>query len=350
MITRIIVLVLLLCGGLWADQRTITGSLGDALGAGGNGIVLIEWPHYTDVGGTFNPAGRRQIRVSAGAYTSFSLDSSQDATPSFSYTVTYNFGSSNTPRCSWSIPAGSSSVTIISIQTCPALPSSPGSSVSYSTITGLTTCGIAFGGAGGALTIDATNLCWNDGNNRLGIKTNSPTVTLDVSGNVRFFDQTPTTGSTVTMIRLGAGQGTTLPFQVESNAGVVLGAIAVDGGYNFYAGGVRTGVFYGNSLYTTAGCTQWDNDTDLATVSIDTQLCRNAAGILEINNGTPGTFRDMSLRTLRHNPLTVATLPSTPSAGDQVYISDSVAGDCVTGSGTIKLYCTYNGTSWDASL
>jgi hypothetical protein len=50
----------------------------------------------------------------------------------------------------------------------------------------------------------------------------------------------------------------------------------------------------------------------------------------------------------RFTRVTVATLPSTPSAGWVAVISDSSSGDCVTGGGSIQAKCIYNGTAWEA--
>ncbi len=55
--------------------------------------------------------------------------------------------------------------------------------------------------------------------------------------------------------------------------------------------------------------------------SQDTCFSRNAAGVFEINNGTPGTFRDLKLRNLIAsggtgvNVATVGTLPTTAATG-----------------------------------
>lgn len=43
---------------------------------------------------------------------------------------------------------------------------------------------------------------------------------------------------------------------------------------------------------------RWFNAADFAAGAFDTGLCRNAAGVLEVNNGTCGTLRDLNLRTL----------------------------------------------------
>lgn len=55
----------------------------------------------------------------------------------------------------------------------------------------------------------------------------------------------------------------------------------------------------------------------------DTGIGRNAAGVLEVNNGTLGTFRDMKVRTVRLEVFTDATLPAAGVAGRVAYSSDS---------------------------
>ena len=42
--------------------------------------------------------------------------------------------------------------------------------------------------------------------------------------------------------------------------------------------------------------------SNAATGTVDTTMARNAAGVIEINNGTPGTFRDLKLRALTATP------------------------------------------------
>jgi hypothetical protein len=92
--------------------------------------------------------------------------------------------------------------------------------------------------------------------------------------------------------------------------------------------------------------------------TVDTGLARNAAGVVEVNNGTLGTFRDLILRNLRFKSATIGTsgdgvlaigngtAPSTsPVDQHQYYSADIVAGNAAphfrTEDGnTIKLYQT----------
>lgn len=46
---------------------------------------------------------------------------------------------------------------------------------------------------------------------------------------------------------------------------------------------------------------------------------------------------------------TVATLPGSPSAGAQAYVTDGAStSDCVTGGGAVKVLCGYSGSAWSA--
>jgi hypothetical protein len=84
-------------------------------------------------------------------------------------------------------------------------------------------------------------------------------------------------------------------------------------------------------------------------ITADTGLARNAAGVVEVNNGTAGTFRDAKVRTVIHNGQTVATLP-TGVAGMVAYVTDGTAalawGATATGGGTTPYLVWYNGTNW----
>jgi len=165
-----------------------------------------------------------------------------------------------------------------------------------------------------------------------------------------FYDPTPTTGNTTLTVRAGAGQSDSL-FNFRSSAAVLESTIGGDGSFNQWLSSVRklvaSGSIYGASS-DSAYC--WKNNTnwDAGGAAIDTCISRNAAGTVEFNNGTPGTYRDAILRTLKRSVLTVATLPGTPADGDMVWINDSADGSCVNGGGAIRVQCIYNGTSWIA--
>lgn len=86
-----------------------------------------------------------------------------------------------------------------------------------------------------------------------------------------------------------------------------------------YAAGLRAGST--GELAFTSGA-----DTD----AVDTALMRNAAGIVEVNNGTAGTWRDLKLRNLlntEYHQMTEMTAPSAPAANSvRIYAEDNGSG------------------------
>ena len=96
--------------------------------------------------------------------------------------------------------------------------------------------------------------------------------------------------------------------------------------------------------------------TSLGAAGIDTGLARNAAGVVEVNNGTAGTFRDIKARTfltegvVRLKGYTVATLPA-GTVGDVAYVTDALAPAFLTtvvGGGAVVAPVFYDGTNWVA--
>lgn len=102
----------------------------------------------------------------------------------------------------------------------------------------------------------------------------------------------------------------------------------------------------------------WGGYGSATTGSIDTGFARSAAGVVQINNGTAGTFRDLKLRNLIASggvvtlaSFTVSTLPSasTSGAGAMAYVTDSNATTyraTVAGGGSDKVTVTSDGTDW----
>jgi len=95
----------------------------------------------------------------------------------------------------------------------------------------------------------------------------------------------------------------------------------------------------------------WVSDTDPVGSAADTALFRNAAGIVEVNNGTAGTFRDIVVRNVRTPGVTVASLPSAVTAGDGArgFVTDATATtflSTVAGGGANKVPVVSDGTNW----
>lgn len=61
----------------------------------------------------------------------------------------------------------------------------------------------------------------------------------------------------------------------------------------------------GNVQWPRAGIVGWSTDANFTTAGFDVALARSAAGVLEVNNGTLGTFADMKLRKLAGSSLAI---------------------------------------------
>lgn len=91
--------------------------------------------------------------------------------------------------------------------------------------------------------------------------------------------------------------------------------------------------------------------------TVDTALRRSSAGVVEINNGTAGTRRDLVARNITASALmtagtyTVATLPSAAAnAGALAQVTDSSVtanGSAVAGGGSNRVVVFSNGSTWD---
>lgn len=99
----------------------------------------------------------------------------------------------------------------------------------------------------------------------------------------------------------------------------------------------------GGSLRIGAGSPiQWSNTTSDATATKDTGIIRSAAGVVEVNNGTTGTQRDLLARHLLGGGTAptagaCATSPGTPAGADEVgriVVGTSPSNTCVVTFGT----------------
>lgn len=93
------------------------------------------------------------------------------------------------------------------------------------------------------------------------------------------------------------------------------------------------------------------------TGTVDAALRRSSAGVVDVDNGTAGQFRDLRLRNLTASGLitlgtyTVATLPSaSANAGAIAQVTDSSVttnGSAVAGGGSNRVMVFSTGTTWD---
>lgn len=99
----------------------------------------------------------------------------------------------------------------------------------------------------------------------------------------------------------------------------------------------------GGSIRIGAGAPiQWSNTSQDATATKDTGLIRSAAGVVEVNNGTTGTQRDLLARHLLGGGTaptagTCATSPGTPAGADEagrIAVGTSPSNTCIVNFGT----------------
>lgn len=103
----------------------------------------------------------------------------------------------------------------------------------------------------------------------------------------------------------------------------------------------NVGVLIGNTSIASAWSTGWKISTskmvgwnDVVAVSnsgMDTAIGRNTAGVVEVNNGTAGTYRDLKLRNIvgqtGYSEMVEMTAPSAPAANTvRIYAEDNGAG------------------------
>jgi len=107
------------------------------------------------------------------------------------------------------------------------------------------------------------------------------------------FTATQNANGDITVFTTGASGLTTMLDVVSDITGPTIVAKATAGGWNFQ--GLDVSANYTFSIEKD-GTVMWGAGSTKG--SMDTALARNAAGVLEINNGVIGTFRDLQLRAL----------------------------------------------------
>ena len=145
-----------------------------------------------------------------------------------------------------------------------------------------------------------------------------------------------------------------------------IGVLGMDNGYGTYmypgpAGGGQNSAIYNNSSGAMLGSARsfgWASSANPISQAMVTGIGLNATGVVEINNGTLGAFRDLKLRslissggTITLSNYTVATLPTAASNTHAIVaVTDGNASPtyrgAVTGGGSTNgvVYC--DGSSW----
>lgn len=84
----------------------------------------------------------------------------------------------------------------------------------------------------------------------------------------------------------------------------------------------------------------WTVDASFAGGTLDTGFAKNAAGVVEVNNGTAGTFRDMKMRNLNMQAGTVTLAAGTTAISPQTYTSGTNLTTAAAGA------CEFDGTAF----
>jgi hypothetical protein len=113
-----------------------------------------------------------------------------------------------------------------------------------------------------------------------------------------------------------AASATGNAIEVQNSGGSVLARIAADGRVVSQACAFGDSLAMINGVWNTqvwnGAAIGWVTGTSASTGEIDTGFRRNAAGVVEVNNGTAGTFRDLIVRNLRMSAPTL--VPASASA------------------------------------
>lgn len=201
------------------------------------------------------------------------------------------------------------------------------------------------------------------------------------TGTLRIYDQTATTGVTQVVVRAGAGQSTTALQTWQNNVAGTLAFLGSDGSlqladsafFGFGSISASNYAVFGSVGATpltainvkTAGTIQfrvnnttyellntvghylasarvvgWSSTSDPAG-TVDLGLARNAAGVLEVNNGTPGTYRDIIARSYVGTAVAAATLANSQFtfhlASNTEFVITAKGDDGTTRTATVTL-------------
>ena len=192
-----------------------------------------------------------------------------------------------------------------------------------------------------AVTIDDSGNISDLGTVGCGAITASGRINVTQADAIRINSSSTTTGGLI-----AAGSAGFLPVQIGGGAYNSNGLLVIADGS--YLGIRNTGGLY------------WVTSTNPLGNAPQTAIISPSAGLVEINNGTSGTRRDLQLRNLSASGLvtvgtyTVATLPSaTSNAGALAQVTDSSVttnGSVVSGGGSNRVVVFSNGSTWDVVI
>jgi len=177
----------------------------------------------------------------------------------------------------------------------------------------------------GDLTLSGGNSSPTDSNFRLDIQRSGSV------GTMQLFDQTPSTGSTNVLVKAGAGQANNPFFLFQDNTGANISQAGVDG-FASFGGGLRTAVMLSNTLgLGSNGQLAFRNSAGWDSGAVDVAMQRSGIGIIEVNNGTFGVFRDFRVRNITITALS-GTGNQCTSVDNNGLMTVAGTGPCAVGS------------------
>lgn len=303
-------ILLLLVGAMCARAQitTIQDTLYTANGTKFNGTMIIQWP-VPFVGGDSRQiaAGPPWITYNiTNGVVNVQLEANTTASPAGTYyTVTLRPGGVGSLSQTWVVPYSATPINLSAVQS--TLTPTPSFTVALVQLA-------QDAATNNQCVIWSTSaVSWQPGACASGSLSSISAVNGGVvfgannvlSQDTGFFNYTDTAGAINLFLKEGPSQGTLGPFYLYNNAGGDIAHLHYDGGW--YAGYYATG----NSSTAPTGILLAHNTINFGSGSVfqfsstanyfgtpDLGFTRNAAGVMEIDTGTAGTYRDLILRNI----------------------------------------------------
>ena len=154
-------------------------------------------------------------------------------------------------------------------------------------------------------------------------------------------------------VTIGQGGASVQQLVFTPNSGVNMGlGMANSGGALLvFFGGGQAFAFAGNNFASISTGKIGFTNSGAANGTFDTALSRLAAGEMALGDGSVGDYSGtLKLTSMITAPLTYATLPASPTAGQRAYIADgnttTYYATVSSGGGSSQISVLYNGTNW----
>jgi hypothetical protein len=162
-----------------------------------------------------------------------------------------------------------------------------------------------------------------NGNSGKLLTTNGTAYSWTATPSVKTLSVNDATGASAITVKAGAGQSTSMQFWEDSDGNPLLAVLSDGRLWTLPDGNVKVQLASHLDGASTAILRFFDG-ANIYSASADSGVGRNAAGVVEINNGTLGTYRDLRCRTVRRSVSSVsysATPVFDASTADSFYIT-----------------------------